>query len=87
MDEEQQTEALRPLPLPSFSPLPPAAFSASNPPGPSDFDLDFLAALGAAAVLLSLSVTRAELDGITAMLLRERRGRGWGSLDDIMPFG
>lgn len=78
----QRTDALRPLPLPSFSPRPLAAFSASSPPGPSDLDRDFLAGLEAGAVV-SVPGRVEELEGITAMLFRERRGLGWGSLEDI----
>lgn len=97
-DCDKQTEARRlPFPLPFFKPRPPATpSSASSPPGPKLFDLDFLTAFGAgmevaaaaaaAAVglLFASVVVDAELVGMTAMLLRERRGRGWGSLDDIV---
>lgn len=81
----QRTDALRPLPLPSFSPRPLAAFSASSPPGPSDLDRDFLAGLeaGTAGAVVSGPGRVEELEGITAMLFRERRGLGWGSLEDI----
>lgn len=84
--KRQQTEPRLPFPLPFFNPLPPPS-SASNPPGPRLFDLDFLAGFaGAAEGLVVASVASAELVGMTAMLLRERRGRGWGwgSLDDIV---
>lgn len=82
--KRQQTEPRLPFPLPFFNPLPPPS-SASNPPGPRLFDLDFLEGFaGAGAGLVVGSVACAELVGMTAMLLRERRGRGWGSLDDIV---